>query len=166
MRSWANRHKLVAVAVVVVVIGLIYFAIAKQPHFQVIAELPRIQFEVGEEISVRPYLINRRILPITVYSGFPLFFARVYDADNREVLHEPPAFLMILRSHTIWPHIRHYETWRRDEPFTLNFTLEQPGRYKILTAARFSLDTPGPDDGQPLHIYGEPIWIEVIPPLP
>ncbi len=158
MRLWTILR---IVAVVAVAGALMYFALAKEPQFKVGAELPRTHFEVGERISVKPYIINRRILPVTIFSCFPLFFVRVYDAENREVLQEPEIFLLILRSHTLWPHIRYYETvlLKKDETLTLNFTLEQPGRYKIVTVARFDLGRPG----QGLHIYAEPIWIEVIP---
>ena len=126
------RLRTVALVVVaVVLIGLVYFGVVREHLFQVGAELPRTQFEVGEDIPVQPYLICRGVLPLRVYSGYTLFFVRVYDEKNREVLQWPEIFRMILVTHTIWPHT-HYNELYSGRIFTLNSTLDQFAHPAIL----------------------------------
>jgi len=157
--------KIIAVVGVVgLTIGFIYFAFfrpAEAPQPKVVAELAKTQYQVGEEISVKPYLINMGKRPITVFSGVPLLFAKVYDAEKREVTPVTTPKLLILAPYTLKPQMPYYNEDDRWpgllEAYT--FTLDQPGRYKVVAWTEFSLDK---DYAYPLHIYADPIWIEVV----
>jgi hypothetical protein len=147
-------------------------------QFKVVAELAKTQYQVGEEIPVNPYIINMGKQPITIWGGAPIIFVRVYDAENRAVLRLPVSLsLDILAPSTLEPQVPHggYPKvwWQRvvEKPYEemykkYTFTLEQPGRYKIVAWADFALLDPvslAPlvRPGRML-IYADPIWIEVV----
>lgn len=148
--------KIIAIiGIVGLVIGFIHFAFfrpAEVPRLKVVAELAKTQYQVGEEISVKPHLINMGKRSITVFSGKPFLFAKVYDAENRQVLRLPvwPS-LPILAKYTLSPNVPYEEVY--------TFVLEQPGRYKIEAWAELSFDE---RFAYPVHIYADPIWIEVV----
>jgi hypothetical protein len=125
---------------------------AEAPKLNVIAELAKTQYQVGEEISVKPYLINMGERSITVFSGRPLLFVKVYDGENRQILSFPEVRLDILVEHTLSPNVPYYEG-------VYTFALEQPGRYKIVARAELSLDKAYADRR---HNHADPIWIEVV----
>ncbi|MCL0091874.1 hypothetical protein M1N59_01240 [Dehalococcoidales bacterium] len=52
-----------------------FFKPVEYPQFKVVAELAKTQYQVGENISVKPYLINMGKRPITVFGGEPILFA-------------------------------------------------------------------------------------------
>jgi hypothetical protein len=149
----------------VIGLGLMYFALTvirppEVPQLKVVAELAETQYQVGEEISVKPSLVNMGKRPITVFGGVPILFVKVYDTENRVVLRLPVApSLDILVSRTLEPQTPYYTKYRKPLLEGYTFVLEQPGRYKVVAWAELSLDK---NYDYPLHIYAaEPIWIEV-----
>jgi hypothetical protein len=127
---------------------------ALMAQFKVVAQLDKTQYQVGEKISVKSSLVNMGERPVTVFiHGKPLFF-RVYDADKREVSLLPKIRPDILIKLSLSPGVPYVEKWQG-----YPFTLEQPGRYKIVAWAELSLDENFVD---PLLIYADPIWIEVV----
>nr|APG79826.1 hypothetical protein [uncultured bacterium] len=148
----------VIVGVVGLAIGYIsYFTFFKPPdlpeipQFKVVAELAKTQYQVGEDIWIMPSLINTSEQPITIHSGDTLLFAKIYDINDKEVLYLPllPPTLSLV-SHILKPGIPYTEDYI--------FTLDQPGRYKIVVWAELSLNENFAD---PVRIYAKPIWIEV-----
>ncbi len=154
--------KIIAVVgIVVLTIGFIYlayFASVEYPRFRMGAELAKTRYQVGENISVKPYLINMGERPITVFGGWPILFAKVYDAENRQVMGLPiwPA-LTVLAPHALKPRVPYYAETHSPEGFT--FTLDKPGRFKVVAWAEFSLSR---EHVYPMRIYADPIWIEVV----
>lgn len=147
----------VIVGVVGLMIGSIYFVFFKPidlseiPQFKVVVELAKTQYQAGEDIRIRSYIFNMSEQPITIYGGDTIFFAKIYDLDDKEILQLPllPPILILI-SHILNPGIPYTEEYI--------FTLDQPGRYKVVAWAEISLDENFAD---PLRIYAAPIWIEV-----
>ena len=147
---------------------------AQAPQLKIVAELDKTQYQVGEKILVRPLLINTGEQPVTIFGTHPLLFFRVYDADKRAVGEKDVLDLLpfgglaatanpiirqdILRTLSLSPGAAHVETW----PEGYTFTLDQPGSYKVVAWAEFSLDQRPYYAANPLHIAAEPLWIEVV----
>jgi hypothetical protein len=138
-----------------------YFAFFRQvqaprpphPRFKVFTEIAKTQFQVGENISIRPSLVNIGGRPVTAFSNVrPLFIIRVYDEEKREVLFLPEVGLPIVHDFLLRPGVPYTEDY--------TFVLEQPGSYKIVARVEFSLNK---DFAHPMRIYyTKPIWIEVV----
>jgi len=153
-------------------VGFIFFAFLKpvavehsQPkmvaehQFKVGAELTKTYYQVGEKISVKPYLINVGEQVITVFGGDPILLFKVYDAENRQVFSLPEIQIDILAEYTLKPQMPYYAYYveeRRRESYT--FALDRPGRYKVVAWTKFSLDE---RHAYQLRIYADPIWIWV-----
>ena len=122
-------------------------------------ELAKFTYQVGEGISVKPYIISMGKRPITVFSGSPLFRAKVYDADGRVILFVPTwSSFDILAHYTLKSQIPYYVEEGWIDAFA--FTLEEPGRYNIVAWADFTFDK---DFARYLlRAYADPIWIEVV----
>jgi hypothetical protein len=128
-------------------------------QFKVIVDLVKPRYRVGEEVSIKVYVMNMADQPITIVTGVPLHFVRVYDADNREVLslpEWPPLAVAVYRA--LAPNVPYFD-WRGG---VYTFNLELPGRYKIVAWAEFQFDDPVLIHWPLAHIYAEPIWIEVV----
>jgi len=147
---------IIKIVAIVGVVGLTigyfaFFRLAESMQLKVVNKLVKTQYQVGEDIWIKPYLINMSKQSITVYGGETLLFAKIYDIDDKEILQLPllPPIL-ILTSHIFKPGI----------PYTKDyiFTLDKSGKYKIVVWAELSLDENLAD---PVRIYAKPIWIEV-----
>jgi hypothetical protein len=78
----------------------------------------------------------------------------VYDEENRVVISQ------MLKLQLDEFNFRPDEVFHRERWFGhYNFSLEQPGRYKVVTRADLNLDE-NLDD--PLYTYAEPVWIEIV----
>jgi len=157
--------KIIAVVGVVgLTIGFVYFAFfkpAEYPQLKVVAELAKTQYQVGEEISVKPYLINMGERPIGVFAHGNFLFTRVYDAYSRGVVLFyiaddipvsvlPPFRPSILIGFILSP--------GESQEEVRTFTLDRPGKYKVVAWAELSFDR---DFRFPVRSYARPIWIEV-----
>jgi hypothetical protein len=155
--------KIIIAGVVGLVIGsgFMYFAlirlieVPKVPQLKVAVELAETQYQIGENISVKPYLINMGKRPVAVFDDGPILFIRVYDADKREILRLAEIRLDIPVKRTLSPNVPYKEMY--------TFALDQPGKYEIVAWAEFTLQHTGVRPWQIL-IYADPIWIEVIAP--
>ena len=154
------------VGVVGLTIGFIYFAFFKPveyPWLKVTAEVSKLQYYVGEKILVEAQLVNdSKCRSVTVYYVGILLWYRVYDADGMSVvfmerfIEEKGLMLPIGRPAII---LGHDLEAGGSYPEEFIFTLEQPGRYKVVVWAELSFDK---EFNYPLRIYADPIWIEVV----
>lgn len=152
--------KVITAGVVGLVIGscLMYFALIRLievPQLKVAVELAETQYQIGEHISVKPYLINMGKRPVAVFGGEPILFIRVYDANKREILRLAESRLDILAKRPLSPNVPYKEMY--------TFALDQPGKYEIVAWAEFTLQDAVVRPWQ-VRIYADPIWIEVIAP--
>jgi len=126
-------------------------------ELKVVASLLTPQYHAGERIWLTKNLYNLSDKPLAVWGADSILFFRVYDEQNRVVISkipEPqPGSPVELTLNT--------GVFDRGASWTEHyiFALEQPGRYKVVAWAELSMDVNFAD---PLHIYAEPIWIEIV----
>ncbi|MCL0041428.1 hypothetical protein M1N08_01635 [Dehalococcoidia bacterium] len=149
--------------------GYVEYQLPKIPRLEVGIEMERTQFRVGEDITPTPYIVNRGQQAITLFSRGQLLSFRVYDAQNRVVAVRPVFRLVRVRA-SPWvlepgkPFDEEWRQWYLDLPDERwqdrhTFTLEQPGRYRIVASAEICFDG---DFAYPVRVYADPIWIEVV----
>lgn len=173
--GFAMRVKLLVVIagvigmIVGLTIGFVYFTFyspAEFPDIEVMAKLDKTKYQVGEKIYLKPYVINKGNRPIKVLAHGELLFRKVYDVNNREVSSLTGRFDVMV-PHTLRPHKPYNES---QPPYcwpalleVFAFTLDQPGRYKIVVWAELFFVDKYYTYLKPMHTYyAKPIWIEVV----
>ena len=140
-----------------------------KPRFEVFAGITGTKFITGKEIPFEPYMIYRGWLPINLVSGGLLFIAQVYDEEGRLILHCISG-LDMFTYHRLWPFLSYKAPLQRNPPLPRNppsaFTLDEPGRYKVVVYASFKIGKRGEElrvqGEEEQRVYSEPVWIEVI----
>ena len=111
-------------------------------------------YHAGELIWANLGLSNLGDKPFTFRGADPTLSFKVYDEENRVVISR------MLKLQLDEFNFRPDEVYHRERWFGhYTFSLDQPGRYKVVTRADLNLDE-NLDD--PLYTYAEPVWIEII----
>ena len=126
-------------------------------ELKVVARLLAPQYHVGERIWLSKNLYNLGDKSLVVWGADSILFFRVYDEQNQVVISkipEPQPGSPV--EFTLNPGV-----FDRGGSWTENyfFALDQPGIYKVVAWAELSMDENFADS---LHIYAEPIWIEIV----
>ncbi|MBS3975818.1 MAG: hypothetical protein KGZ75_03685 [Syntrophomonadaceae bacterium] len=126
-------------------------------ELKVVTGLLKTHYHAGERIWLSKHLYNLGDNPLAFWGADSILFFRVYDEQNRVVISKiPEPQPGSPRELTLNPGVPDFGgSWT--EHYT--FALDQPGRYKVVAWAELSLDKNFAD---PLHIYADPLWIEII----
>lgn len=160
-----RRNVLLAVALAGVAAGLAYFIsglvyVPDVTRFEATGELRKTEYRVGERITVEPFLTYTGSRRVTIYSARPLLFVEVHSAENVRILQLTQMVEDLRQFHTLEPNVPYNEKdrWPPATSYSMaySFSLEQAGRYKVVVRADFGLD-----EHPSLHVYSEPIWVEV-----
>ena len=159
-----RRNVLLVVALAGVAAGLAYFIsglvyVPDVTRFEATGELRKTEYSVGESIWIEPFLTYTGSRRVTIYSARPLLFVDVHSAENVRTV--TGMVDNVKQFHTLEPNVPYNEKdrWPPATSYSMayRFSLEQAGRYKVVVRADFGLD-----EHPSLHVYSEPIWVEVI----
>ncbi len=162
---------LIAILLVMVAMAGLGIYLHDKPRFEVFAGITGTKFITGKEIPFEPYMIYRGWLPLNLTSSAPLFNAQVYDEEGRLILLSHPITLDILLIHRLWPFLPYKAPLQRNPPLDPRnppsaFTLDEPGRYKVVVYASFKIGKRGEElrvqGEEEQRVYSEPVWIEVV----
>jgi hypothetical protein len=135
--------------------------------------IPKLEYKMGENITIYPEMINIGSNPVTVSNGTPLFDIQIIYQNGTTVFDSGYSGLMIVGwSFTLNPGmaIHDNETWGwNPNAKAPSIKLNTPGKYTILTESNISLyhdakeyldhTSPHPEKS----LWSEPIQITVLP---
>ncbi|MBS3943378.1 MAG: hypothetical protein KGZ32_03895 [Dethiobacter sp.] len=124
---------------------------------KVVSGLVKTHYHAGELIWLSQQLYNLGDNPLTVWGADKFLFFRVYDEGNLVMTSNIPGpGLVSPVKLNLYPGELDLGGWWTEN---YTFSLDQPGRYKIVAWAEFSKDV---NLAEPLQIYAEPVWIEIV----
>jgi hypothetical protein len=140
-------------------------------------EVPKTTYKLGEEVTVKPYLVNNGNQNVTVYYWKPSIFAHLYQ--DGQTLSAEDGFIPednSLRNQTLLPHIPnsldtlpfHFLPSKAAKP---NFaTTFWPGNYTIMSKAWIRFDSNESNTFKGIDLWSKPLQItvtnETIPEFP
>ncbi len=133
----------------------------------------KLEYKMGENITIHPEMINIGTAPVTIVNGQPLFDIQVMDQNGIKVFDSGYSGMLIVGwGFTLNPGITMQDnrTWGwNPQATTPVIKLDTPGNYTVLTESNISLYNTAEESSHaiPAHptksLWSKPIQITVLP---